>query len=80
MFQSFMNKPNKYMGFQASDWETARALSYARRGRYGYVDRLGGRPGFQPTITVLVQWTPEFARAYQQFINGGMGAGYGRGI
>ncbi|UJR12942.1 hypothetical protein I4U23_017115 [Adineta vaga] len=28
---------------------------------------------YEPTITVIVHWTPEFGMAYQQFINSTMG-------
>ncbi|CAF1356408.1 unnamed protein product [Adineta ricciae] len=51
-------------------------------------DRLGNlgiSSNYEPTITVIVQWTPEFGQAYQQFVNSGMGTmnnygGYGIGI
>ncbi len=35
--------------------------------------------GYQPTMTVIVPWTPQFGMAYQQFINGGyasLGGGF----
>lgn len=51
----------------------ARGLGNGGRGRYGNLGGLGTGSSYQPGMTVLVQWTPQFAMAYQQFMGGAMG-------
>ena len=52
----------------------------AKELEYGYQERVN--PSYDPAITVVVQWTPQFGMAYQQFVNNNMGnmnnyGGYG---
>src|ERR1700722_13798570 len=52
---------------------TTTTIRFGRKG-YGGVD-------YEPTLTIFVPWSPEFAAAYQQFVNSGYGqyGGYGGG-
>ncbi|UJR12771.1 hypothetical protein I4U23_016945 [Adineta vaga] len=46
------------------------SITYRRLGNDG---AFGMNSDYEPTITVIVHWTPEFGMAYQQFINSAMG-------
>ncbi|CAF1212466.1 unnamed protein product [Didymodactylos carnosus] len=43
--------------------------------RLGGNNRLGVGNNFRPEINLIIQWTPEFAAAYNSFFNGGLGLG-----
>ncbi|UJR19636.1 hypothetical protein I4U23_022770 [Adineta vaga] len=83
MFQFFMNKSEGYKTFPIDRRRAARRVGnevleeglevgYGTNGGYGSVGGFGTTLGNQPGMTVIVQWTPQFGMAFQQFLGGNM--------